>query len=143
MGFVFAFELDGDLIGTVRMVPMGRQLTLTESLCTQLGEAAPALSPVDWEIGRLVLAPEHRSDVNALGHCLHLALKYSCAHTRVDHFYAACTHVLSRLYRRFEFMAFARDVPLPGTGKAYTLIRGNPRDIANALEGKLGALRPQ
>lgn len=143
MGFVFAFELDGDLIGTVRMVPMGRQLTLTETLCEQLGDAAPALSPADWEIGRLVLAPEHRSDVNALGRCLYLALNYSCAHTRVDNFYAACTHVLSRLYRRFEFAAFARDVPLAGTEKAYTLIRGNPAQIAQALECKLPMLRPQ
>jgi N-acyl-L-homoserine lactone synthetase len=143
LGFVFAFELDGELIGTVRMVPMGRQLTLTETLCGQLGDAAPALSPADWEIGRLVLAPEHRSDVNALGRCLYLALTYSCAHTRVDHYYASCTHVLSRLYRRFEFMAIARDVPLAGTEKVYTLIRGNPSQIAHALEGKLAALRPQ
>ncbi|WP_233259429.1 N-acetyltransferase [Ramlibacter sp. WS9] len=140
---MFAFEQGGDLIGTVRMVPMGHGLTLTEALCAQLGDAAPALSPVDWEIGRLVLAPEHRADVNALGHCLHLALTYSCARTRVDHYYAACTHVLSRLYRRFEFAAFARDVPLAGTGKAYTLIRGKPAQIAQALEGKLPTLRPQ
>ena len=125
------------------MVPMGRQLTLTETLCAQLGDAAPKLDSVDWEIGRLVLAPEHRSDVNALGRCLYLALTYSCAHTRVAHYYAACTHVLSRLYRRFEFLAIAREVPLPGTGKAYTLIRGNPAQIAQALEGKLAALRPQ
>lgn len=140
---MFAFEQGGDLIGTVRMVPMGHQLTLTETLCAQLGAAAPALSPVDWEIGRLVLAPEHRSDVHALGHCLYLALAYSCAHTRVEHFYAACTHVLSRLYRRFEFAAFARDVPLAGTEKVYTLIRGVPSEIAHALEGKLPTLRPQ
>jgi hypothetical protein len=125
------------------MVPMGRRLTLTETLCDQLADAAPALSTHDWEIGRLVLAPEHRSDVNALGHCLYLALTYSCAHTRVDNYYAACTHVLSRLYRRFEFAAFARDVPLPGTGKSYTLIRGIPAEISQALEVKFAASRPQ
>lgn len=143
MGFVFAFELEGELIGTVRMVPMGRQLTLTETLCRQMGDGAPSLSAADWEIGRLVLAPDHRSDVNALRRCLYLALTYSCDHARVDHFYAACTHVLSRLYRRFEFMAIARDVPLAGTDKSYTLIRGNPAQISQALEGKLTALRPQ
>ena len=125
------------------MVPMGHQLTLTETLCREIGDTAPALSHNDWEIGRLVLAPERRSDVHALRRCLYLALTYSCAHTRVDHFYAACTHVLSRLYRRFEFMAFARDVPLAGTGKTYTLIRGIPAQISQTLEGKLGALRPQ
>jgi hypothetical protein len=119
------------------MVPMGRQLTLTDTLCAQLGEAAPPITSCDWEIGRLVLAPEHRSDVNALGRCLYLALSHSCAHTQVDNYYASCTHVLGRLYRRFEFKAFARDVPLPGSGKSYTLIRGVPAQIAAALEAKL------
>jgi hypothetical protein len=98
-------------------------------------QEAPRLCEGDWEVGRLVLAPEHRSDVDALRHCLYLALGYACSHTRVDHLFATCTHVLSRLYRRFGFTAFARDVPLPGTAKAYTLIRGASGAIAQALRG--------
>lgn len=92
--------------------------------------------PADWEVGRLVLAPEYRSDVDALRHCLMLALDYACSHTRVDNLYATCTHVLGRLYRRFGFSVFAREVPLPGTGKAYTLIRGSSAQVAAALGGR-------
>lgn len=130
---VCAFELDGDLIGTIRIVPMGYQLTLTETLLKQLGTAAPAVTPADWEVGRLVLAPEHRSDVEALRYCLSLAIGYACANTHIGSLYASCTHVLSRLYRRFAFTAFARDVPLPGADKLYTLISGSAPRVAQAL----------
>jgi hypothetical protein len=112
---------------------MGYQLTLTETLLQQLGPGAPPVTPRDWEVGRLVLAPEHRSDVEALRHCLSLAIAYGCAHTQIGHLYASCTHVLSRLYRRFAFAAFARDVPLPGADKSYTLIRGGAPEVARAL----------
>lgn len=132
---MFAFDLDGEVIGTIRIVPMGLQLTLTETLLEQLGPDARALESSDWEVGRLVLAAEYRSDVNALRHCLSLALSYACAHTRINNLYASCTHVLSRLYRRFAFTAFARDVALPGTGKAYTLICGYARQVSKALSG--------
>jgi predicted GNAT family N-acyltransferase len=139
---VFGFELDGELIGTIRIVPLGWQLTLTENLLPQLGTAAPALQQGDWEVGRLVLAPEYRSDVDALRHCLLLALQYARAHAQVDQLYATCTHVLSRLYRRFGFAVLAKEVPLLGTEKVYTLIRGKSRDIAAGLGGD-PALRTQ
>jgi predicted GNAT family N-acyltransferase len=132
---VFGFELGGEWIGTIRIVPLGHELTLTEKLLPQLGADAPEFARTDWEVGRLVLAPEHRSDVDALRHCLLLALDYACKHTRVDNLYATCTHVLSRLYRRFGFTAFARDVPLPGTEKTYTLIRGASGVVSAALGG--------
>lgn len=122
---------------------MGHQLTLTDTLLGQLGPHAPVLEPGDWEVGRLVLAPEHRSDVNALRHCLSLALNYSCSHTRINNLYASCTHILGRLYRRFAFTAFARDVPLPGAEKSYTLIRGSSHQVARALSGGVGAMQAQ
>lgn len=137
-----AFDLDGERIGTIRIVPMGYQLTLTETLMEQLGSDAPALTAGDWEVGRLVLAPEYRSDVDALRHCLHLALQYACAHARVDSLYAACTHVLSRLYRRFAFLALAKDVPLVGTGKLYTLISGRSGEVVLALSGRHALMQP-
>lgn len=83
-----------------------------------------------------MLAPAYRSDVEALRHCLRLALEYACDATQVDHLFATCTHVLSRLYRRFGFSVFAREVPLPGTAKAYTLIRGESRAVANGLSAR-------
>jgi predicted GNAT family N-acyltransferase len=90
----------------------------------------------DWEVGRLVLAPEYRTDVDALKHCLFLALEYARTHAPVHRLFASCTHVLSRLYRRFAFTAFAREVPLRGTPKTYTLISGGLNDVGRALSGR-------
>lgn len=114
---------------------MGYGLTLTDTLLEQLGPQAPALAAGDWEVGRLVLAPEYRSDVNALRYCLHLALEYAREHARVDRLFASCNPVLGRLYRRFAFTAFARDVLLSGTSKSYTLIGGSLEGVAWALAG--------
>lgn len=114
---------------------MGRKLTLTETLLDQLGDAAPPLEGCDWEVGRLVLAPEFRSDVDALRRCLFLSLDYASANANVQNLYASCTHVLARLYRRFSFSSFAAGVQLAGTEKSYTLIRGHAPQVLHALEG--------
>jgi N-acyl-L-homoserine lactone synthetase len=127
--------LDGELIGTIRIVPMGYGLTLTEQLLPHAGPQAPAVGRGDWEVGRLVLSPRYRSDVDALRHCLHAALVHAFRHAHVSRLYATCTHVLSRLYRRFAFTAFARDVPLAGTGKVYTMISGDAQPVSQALSG--------
>ena len=128
--------MSGERIGTIRIVPMGYGLTLTDTLLEQLGEQAPKVVEGDWEVGRLVLAPEYRTDVDALRHCLHLALEYARGHGKVDRLFASCTHVLSRLYRRFAFTAFAREVPLLGTSKTYTLISGRGDEVGRALAGR-------
>lgn len=129
---MFGFELGGEWIGTIRIVPLGYQLTLTETLVPH-AVGVPAIQPGDWEVGRLVLAPEYRTDVDALRHCLQMALQYACQASRVDHLFATCTHVLGRLYRRFGFEVVAREVPLPGTPKVYTLIRGCSQAVATGL----------
>lgn len=139
MGFVFGFDLHGERIGTIRIVPLGCGLTLTDTLLEQVGTAGPSVRSGDWEVGRLVLAPEYRSDVDALRRCLHLALEYAREHAQVDRLFAACTHVLSRLYRRFGFTAFARDVPLHGTAKLYTMISGDGDVVERALSGRPAA----
>jgi N-acyl-L-homoserine lactone synthetase len=130
---VGAFELDGAIIGTIRIVPMGYRLTLTDALLEELG-SSELLVGGSWEVGRLVLAPEYRSDVDTLRHCLFLALTYASERAQVSNLYAACTPLLSRLYRRFGFRQVARDVPLRGTGRTYTLIRGGAARILKALE---------
>jgi len=136
LGFVGAFERKGRLIGTIRLVPMGLGLTLTDTLLTQLGPQAPSHIGTSWEVGRLVLDEENRSDVNALRRCLSLSLDYACSITRVDNLYASCTHVLSRLYRRFGFSSFATEVPLAGTEKRYTLIHGFAPQVLGSLNGR-------
>jgi predicted GNAT family N-acyltransferase len=110
-------------------------LTLTETLIPHSGADVPT-GAGDWEVGRLVLAPDYRTDVHALRHCLEMSLQYACNTARVDHLFATCTHVLSRLYRRFGFSVVAREVPLPGTQKAYTLIRGSSADVAAGLSSR-------
>jgi hypothetical protein len=83
-----------------------------------------------------VLAPAYRSDVDALRHCLRLSLEYVQEHDTIKRLYATCTHVLSRLYRRFAFRAFAHDVPLLGTSKTYTLISGCADEISRTISGR-------
>jgi N-acyl-L-homoserine lactone synthetase len=133
LGFVGAFEVDGELIGTIRLVPMGHGLTLTDQLVEQLADAAPQVPGTRWEVGRLVLGEAHRTDVDALRRCLFLSLDYASRQTEVHHLFASCSHVLSRLYRRFAFAPFAANVPLQGTAKSYTLIHGRAHDVLQAL----------
>lgn len=118
---------------------MGSGLTLTETLLPQLGQAAPAVADVDWEAGRLVLSPDHRADVDALRHCLCLSLDHLRHSAEVRRLFAACTPVLGRLYRRFGFLSFARDVPLAGTAKTYTMIAGGCEEVYASLAGPAGA----
>jgi len=123
---------------------MGYQMTLTEMLLPQVGASAPALTPHDWEVGRLVLAPQYRGDPDALRHCLYLALSLARTKAPVERLYATCTHVLARLYRRFAFETFARDVPLPGTEKTYTLICGTVAGILTVIADQaVSTVRPQ
>lgn len=115
---------------------MDRGLTLTETLLAQTTPRDALLSAGCWEVGRLVLAPEYRSDPEALKRCLFLALSYLCNRTEAPNLYASCSHALGRLYRRFGFSALASGVVLEGTEKSYTLIHGHAAQVLNALASK-------
>lgn len=130
---VFGFEYQSKFIGTIRIVPIGNKLTLVEKLLMQANLFEHTEQAHNWEVGRLVLNPEYRSDVDTLRHCLYLALNYATKNAKIDNLYATCTHVLSRLYRRFGFREFARDVALSGSGRVYTLIRGPSSEVLHAL----------
>lgn len=110
---------------------------------SNLGDGAPIPAKTDWEVGRLVLAPDHRSDINLLRRCLQLTLEHFCAHAQVGHCYAACTHVLARLYRRCGFSALAANVPLPGTEKSYSIICGTAFGVASGLASYASPVMPQ
>lgn len=112
---------------------MDRGLTLTEALLRQTDHPLRLQPEAGWEVGRLVLAPEYRSDPEALKHCLHLSLSYLSSHAYAPDLYASCSHVLSRLYRRFGFRTFAQNVALQGTEKTYTLIQGHAPEVLAAL----------
>lgn len=122
----------------MRFVPMTYELTLTETL--QKGvDIDPSLLEDSWEIGRLVLDPAFRHGQDLLKKCSLLALGFICENANARNFHASCSHVLSRLYRRFGFTALARDVPLAGTEKTYTLIHAALADVSRALTGSEAA----
>ena len=136
MGLVFAFELHGQVIGTIRMMPLRYGLTLTEQLLKVASPDSLARWPNSWDAGRLVVAPEYRVGQEVLKRCLYLTLSDLVENTGVQHLLGSCTHVLSRLYRRFGFAALAQHVPLAGTEKCYTLIHGEVANVALALAAR-------
>ena len=111
---------------------MLHNLTLTETLHAQF-PVDTALLTHGWEVGRLVMAPEFRSGPEFLKQCLSLALIFLCDNAQVENLHASCSHVLSRLYRRFGFSVLAKEIPLPGTEKTYTVIHGHISQVSNAL----------
>jgi len=111
---------------------MRYDLTLTEHLLRPLIPADSPLWKNSWEMGRLVLAPEFRGQ-KILKRCLYLALEYLCQNEPADNLHASCSHVLSRLYRRFGFTTLEKNVLLEGTEKTYTLIHGYPEIALAAL----------
>lgn len=106
-------------------MPLGHGLTLTEQLFQLSDPDALARWPQAWDAGRLVVAPEYRVGQDVLKRCLHLTLTDLLNLAAVEHLVGSCTHVLSRLYRRFGFTVVGKDVPLPGTEKRYCLIQGD------------------
>jgi len=130
---VFVFECDGNIIGTIRYIPCRYDLTLTEQLLRPRVAADAALWRDSWEVGRLVLAPQYRSGQDLLRRCLYLTLYELCRQDRVGNLLASCSHVLSRLYRRFGFSVLEKGVPLEGTEKTYSLIQGDPPVVLDML----------
>ena len=138
-----AFDLQGQRIGTIRIVPLGHGLTLTEQLLASLGRPVPDARRGEWEVGRLALAPDVRGDVELLRHCLQIGMEHVCREARVEGLYATCSHALSRLYRRFGYSVIEREVSLPGTEKVYTLIRGDARTVLAAVGASNNVLPTQ
>lgn len=132
MGLVFAFELNDQVIGTIRMMPMNHGLTLTEQLLERAGMDR-ASYPHSWDAGRLVVMPEYRVGQDVLRRCLYLTLQHLIENVELQNLLGSCNHVLSRLYRRFGFSVLAPNVLLPGTEKHYTLIHGLVPDVLAAL----------
>jgi predicted GNAT family N-acyltransferase len=112
------------MIGTLRMMPLGHGLTLTEELLQGAQADFATRWPRAWDAGRLVLASQYRVGQEVVRRCLWLALEHMLEHTDVEHLVGSCTHALSRLYRRFGFEVVARDVALAGAQKSYSLIHG-------------------
>lgn len=135
-----AFDFRGQLVGTIRAVPIGYGLTLTENLMKTIAREGLDRCDQGWEMGRLVLAPSFRGEIDVLRHCLYQALSHLNNQAEVGQLFAACTPVLARLYRRFGFGVLERDVALAGTTKTYSLIAGPFSTVLQALSASCDTL---
>jgi|GEM_PF-956602 len=102
LGIVMAISLNDRIITTIRFVPTGHGVTLTERLWQGVTAEQERFGPNTWEIGRLIMAPEDRHP-DLLPRCLALALSELIKLKNVQHLHATATVPLSRLYRRFGF----------------------------------------
>ena len=139
VGLVMAFYRDGEAIATMRFIPTGHGLTLTERWWSGFVTEPALLGTTSWEVGRLVMAPEHRR-ADLLPRCMTMALVQLLELVDVEHMHASCHMAMTRLYRRFGFGIHARRNH--GDTEA-ALIHGPVADVARALKVSLPATRRQ
>ncbi len=130
IGLVMAFRLDGEAIATLRVIPTGHGVTLTERWWRGHVAIPEILQPGSWEVGRLVMAPEHRR-ADLLPRCMTLGLVQLLEEAEVHHMHATCHMAMTRLYRRFGFGIHAQREH--GDTRA-ALIHGPVDAVARALK---------
>lgn len=105
-GVVMALMRGGEAIATIRFIPSGHGLTLTERFWADLVTDPAILGRNSWEVGRLVMAPEHRR-ADLLTPLLRLSLMELMRREHVEHMHGSCVMRMTRLYRRFGFQIHA------------------------------------
>lgn len=136
LGIVMALSLDGVPVATIRFIPGGHGITLTERYWGTSITEPEILGPGSWEVGRLVMAPEYRR-ADLLPRCMALSLQELLEHASVEHFHASCLVRMTRLYRRFGFSTHC--VGQSGAGKDCALIHAPVDRVAQALKVPLQA----
>lgn len=131
LGIVMAISLDGIPIATIRFIPGGHGITLTERYWGTSITEPDILGPANWEVGRLVMAPEFRR-ADLLPQCMAMSLEELLEHADVRHFHASCLLRMTRLYRRFGFATHC--VGDSGAGKGCALIHAPVDRVAQALK---------
>ncbi len=130
LGLVMAFYRDGEAIATMRFIPTGHGITLTERWWGGFVTDPELLGHQSWEVGRLVMAPEHRR-ADLLPRCMSLAFVKLMENADVQHMHATCHMTMTRLYRRFGFGIHARRTH----GEIdCALIHGAVLDVARCLK---------
>lgn len=130
LGLVMAFWRGDALIATIRLMPSGHGLTLAEKRWADVTRARHAFGARSWEVGRLIVAPEHRS-MDLLRACLALSLQTLLQHTDARYLHASCSPLLARLYRWFGFATAS--TARGETGAHHVLIHAPVDDVARAL----------
>jgi hypothetical protein len=130
---VGAFECRGAVFGTVRVLPMNLGLAPCDDVLDRQPHLPPGIREHAWEVGRLVLAPDHRAGPELLRRCLALTLLDMVDHAPVQNIFASCRPVLARLYRRFGYTALVRDVGTNDGEDSYTLIHGDVAAVLRAV----------
>ena len=130
-GIVHAILLDKTrFIATIRAVPTGQNLTLTESVWSDLADCRDLTEPGTLEIGRLIVAPEFRR-ADLLPKYFRMCLGKLITDGQATHLHASCSPLLARLYRRFGFST--RATIRRESGLEHVLIGARVEDVARAL----------
>jgi predicted GNAT family N-acyltransferase len=130
LGIVMAISRYRETIATIRFIPAGHGLTLTERFWGHSISDPEILGAGSWEVGRLVMAPEQRTS-DLLPRCMSMSLRELLRTAHVRHFHASCLVRMTRLYRRF---GFGTHCVFEGAGKECALIHGPVERVAVALK---------
>lgn len=118
-------------MGTIRAAEIGHGLTSTEIAFQKHGMSLAQFAGRCWEIGRLVIATEHRAGPSELKQCMAAAMRYFIAHEDASHFFAICVPALARLYRRFGFSILMDNV-MPASG-TFVMAHATRADLVHGL----------
>ncbi len=130
LGLVMAIRLDEVLIATIRFIPFGHGVTLAEKRWAEATCSKEGFGARSWEVGRLIVAPEHRS-MPLLRACLALSIQELLKATDAQYLHASCSPLMARLYRCFGFVT---EKTIQGeNGPQHVLIRASMGDVVRAL----------
>lgn len=134
LGTVLAVCQGAEPIATIRCIPSGHGVTLTERLWRHLSTGTALLGPNSWEVGRLVMAPEHRRG-DLFPRCMALALNEFLEQQKVEHFHGTCAARMTRLYRRLGFGVMGTTTS--ASGRESALIHAGVQEAARAMKVRL------
>lgn len=130
LGVVVAFYLGNEVVATIRAVPFGHGVTLAEKSWNDVTEGKARYEEHSWEIGRLIVAPRHRS-AELLAKCLAIGLHELIKACEARYLHASCSPLMARLYRRYGFKT---EKLIPGNhGLQHALIHAEVVDVLRAL----------
>jgi predicted GNAT family N-acyltransferase len=130
LGVVMGITLDDEMIATIRIIPTGHGVTLTERFWRDLVTEPEIFANTSWEVGRLVMDPDYRR-ADLLPRCMSMALVKLLEVVEVRHLHASCLASMTRLYRRFGMKTHALRSK---SGKDCALIHGNVAEVCAALK---------